>query len=208
MTISLEHIGKRFNFEWIFRHVTYEFASGNRYALLGPNGSGKSTLLQIISGSLTHSEGLLVYQDNQKDIPSDRVFSHCSFSAPYLELIEEYTCREFLQFHNKFKPFLRGRSIDEIIKTVHLERAADKQIRYFSSGMKQRLKLAQAIFADCNLVMLDEPCTNLDQEGIQLYQSLVDTFIGDRLLIVSSNDPNEYKMCLHHLQMADYKLAY
>lgn len=208
MTISLDHIGKRFNFEWIFRHISYEFASGNRYALLGPNGSGKSTLLQIISGSLTHSEGTLAYQDKQTEIPSDRIFSLCSFCAPYLELIEEYTCREFLQFHNKFKPFIPGRSTDEIIETVQLERAADKQIRYFSSGMKQRLKLAQAIFADCNLVLLDEPCTNLDLEGVQLYQNLVDTFIGDRLLIVSSNDPNEYKMCTHHLQLIDYKISY
>lgn len=206
MTISLDHIGKRFNFEWIFRRVNYTFASGSQYAILGPNGSGKSTLLQIISGSLTHSEGTVSYSNGHGTISSDEIFASCSFSAPYLELIEEFTCKEFLHFHTRFKPFIHQYSIEQVLHEVQLDHASDKQIRYFSSGMKQRLKLAQAIFADSELVLLDEPCTNLDQQGVELYKKLILEYIGNRLLIVSSNDPNEYEMCAQRIHMADFKM--
>lgn len=205
MTISLENTGKRYNYEWIFRGLTAEFTTGNAYAILGPNGSGKSTLLQIIAGALSHSSGKIKYSLGQKEIPIEDLFLHIALSAPYLELVEELTLTEFLGFHRKFKPFLPGLTIPEIIERTGLEKAAHKQIRHFSSGMKQRVKLAQAIFSDVPVVLLDEPCTNLDAEGVALYRRLVAGHCGGRLLIVSSNDEQEYRMCKERIQMTDYK---
>jgi len=149
---NLQHIvltdaGKRFNREWIYRHCSMELSVGKAYAITGPNGSGKSTLLQAIAGSMQLSEGSIVWNNQQtKDIDPEQVYQQLAIAAPYLELIEEMTAKEFLEFHAQFKPLIASVSIDEILSIIGLEKALGKQIRYFSSGMKQRVKLAQAIF--------------------------------------------------------------
>jgi ABC-type multidrug transport system ATPase subunit len=205
MTISLEHIGKRYNFEWIFRGVDFVFEAGNRYAILGPNGSGKSTLLQIIAGCLTHSEGKIRYSVESGNAKGDGMFRRLSLAAPYLELIEEFTLLEMLRFHERFKPFISGLSLNDIMAAVELEKSSNKQIRYYSSGMKQRAKLAQAIFSDTPLLLLDEPCTNLDEAGVKLYRHLIEQYTQKRLVIISSNDPQEYAGCNLELHISDYK---
>ena len=204
MQIILDNAGKRFSREWIFRNLNYEFTTGKSYAITGPNGSGKSTLLQIISASMLLNEGQANWI-NHKALEPDTVHFYISFAAPYLELIEEMTAKEFLYFHSKFKNFIEKFSSSEILERAGLGHAADKQIRYFSSGMKQRLKLAQAIFSDVPVVLLDEPCTNLDASGFDVYYDWINEFCKERLLIVSSNDVNEYKFCDEQLKIQNFK---
>lgn len=205
MKISLIDAGKRFNRDWIFRHFTYTFEAGQSYAITGPNGSGKSTLLQALSASMYINEGTINYQLQSKELPNEDVYRQVSICAPYLEVIEEMTLTEFLNFHQGFKPFLAGVTTDSIINAIGLEKAVNKQIRYYSSGMKQRVKLAQCIFSDTSIVLLDEPCTNLDITGIELYHSLINTYCKNRLVVVSSNDEVEYQFCKQKVNMGDYK---
>lgn len=205
MVVSLSDIGKRFNRDWIFRHVNYTFSSGNSYAITGPNGSGKSTLLQAIAGSLHLSEGKLAYNSEPTAIEPEKFYQYISIAAPYLELIEEMTGREFLHFHQQFKSLLSSITVEEILTEIGLENAMDKQVRYFSSGMKQRLKLAQAVFSDTPVLLLDEPCTNLDKPGYELYHSLIDKYCLNKLIIVSSNDAMEMDFCKERLNIVDYK---
>jgi ABC-2 type transport system ATP-binding protein len=207
MKIILEQAGKRFNYDWIFRRVTATFNEGERYAILGPNGSGKSTLLQVISGHIHHNEGSVSYSTPEKLLAPDQFFRYCAIAAPYLELVEEFTLAEALQFHLQFKHFIPAVKPKDAIAIVGLEKSMHKQIRYFSSGMKQRLKLALAIFSDVPVLLLDEPCTNLDAAGTQLYQQLINEYAGNRMIIVSSNDEQEYFMCPHHISIQDYKNA-
>lgn len=205
MTISLTNTGKRFNREWVFRHINHTFLPGIHYAITGPNGSGKSTLLQVIGGAVSSSEGKLSYSLRNAVMQPEAVFREMSIAAPYLELIEEMTLLEFLRFHHQFKPLRKELDLHTAIATVGLERATNKQIRFFSSGMKQRVKLAQAIFSDTALLLLDEPCTNLDAEGISLYQQLIKQYGNERLIIVSSNDKVEYEFCQEQIDMRDFK---
>lgn len=205
MNIILKDIGKRFNTEWIFRGVNYQFKEGKKYAITGPNGSGKSTLLQIISGASTHNQGSINYFDNQKAILPENIYSKISLAAPYIELVEEMTLSEFLFFHGKMKGWIDNFNTDKIIKAIHLENAVHKQIRYFSSGMKQRVKLGQAIFSNTPVILLDEPLTNLDEGGIALYHSLINGYCNGRTVIVSSNDKNEYSFSDQILNIQDYK---
>ncbi|THU41355.1 ATP-binding cassette domain-containing protein [Niastella caeni] len=207
MKISLINAGKRFNRDWIFRNIHQEFISGLAYAITGPNGSGKSTLLQVIGGAMMMSEGEAKYEagSRKSEIHIDQAFRYISIAAPYLELIEEMTLLEFLQFHGQFKPFLSSLKIQDIISAIGLKSAANKQIRFYSSGMKQRVKLAQAIFSDVPCVLLDEPCTNLDAAGIELYHQLIRDHCNNRLVIVSSNDEQEYKFCTEVISILDYK---
>ncbi|MEO7922743.1 MAG: ATP-binding cassette domain-containing protein [Chitinophagaceae bacterium] len=219
MTISLSDAGKRFNRDWIFRHFNYQFEAGQSYAITGPNGSGKSTLLQVLSGAMMINEGNMEFGVGKletgdvsresvvgkKTIPVEAIYQYVSIAAPYLEVVEEMTVKEFFDFHQGFKPFLPGISTDSIIASIGLEKAVNKQIRFYSSGMKQRVKLAQCIFSDTAIVLLDEPCTNLDSEGIELYHRLIHDHCSDRLVVVSSNDKVEYSFCAKSINIIDYK---
>jgi ABC-type multidrug transport system ATPase subunit len=199
--ISLIGAGKRFNKDWIFRSLDYQFEMGQQYALIGNNGSGKSTLLQTISGYTTLSKGTLDWSP----FTNNNIFEQLSFAAPYLELVEEFTTLEQFEFQSKFKVMTPHLTIDKIIDRIGLKDALNKQIRYFSSGMKQRLKLALAIFTDVPILLLDEPCSNLDKEGYTLYQDLIKQYAMHKLIIVGSNDPEEYRFCTKHINLMDYK---
>jgi len=204
--IVLTNAGKRFNREWIYRHCDYELVVGRAYAITGPNGSGKSTLLQAIAGSMQLSDGTIVWNDKQeKNIDGELIYKQLAIAAPYLELIEEMTAKEFLEFHTQFKPLIGTVTIEEILSIIGLEKAVGKQIRYFSSGMKQRVKLAQAIFSDVPLLLLDEPCTNLDATGYALYHSLIKNYCMHKLIVVSSNDEQEFNFCDQVVKIMDYK---
>jgi len=205
MTIQLTDAGKRFNRDWIFRHVTYNFYGGKSYAITGPNGSGKSTLLQAIAGSMNMSEGICESLIVDRKLEDGEIYKYIAIVAPYLEVIEEMSAKEFLLFHASFKPLLSSVTIDEVIKIIGLEKAADKQIRYYSSGMKQRVKLAQAIFSDAPVLLLDEPCTNLDKTGYDLYHQLINNYCSNKLIIVSSNDEKEMDFCEEKISIMDYK---
>jgi ABC-type multidrug transport system ATPase subunit len=205
MQIQLEQTGKKYNREWIFRGLSHTFIAGKKYAITGPNGSGKSTLLQTIAGSTTLSEGSIQYSLAGKEVAPENAYQQLSICAPYLTLIEEMTALEFLAFHESFKFFMPGITPHSILETIGLTAAANKQIRYYSSGMKQRIKLAQAIFSDVPVLFLDEPCTNLDETGYTLYQSLINDYATNKLIIVSSNDKAEYNFCEEVIDIKKYK---
>jgi ABC-type multidrug transport system ATPase subunit len=204
MNISLNNVGRRFNKEWIFRNLSTEFKSGNSYAILGPNGSGKSTLLSVLTGSLSPSEGEISFSDT-KEIPVENIYKYISLAAPYLELVETFTLKESIDFHFKFKNFALGIDAKKLITILGLEKAANKQIKYFSSGMKQRTKLALACCTDTPILFLDEPTSNLDVQGISWYRELIENFGKDRLMIIGSNQSQEYDFCTNQIQISDYK---
>ena len=205
MKISLNNLGKRYNSEWIFRNLNFQFDITKHYAITGPNGSGKSTLLQIIGASTIYNEGEISYKESGKNVEPEKIFKKVSFAAPYLDLVEEMSLTEFFTFHKKMKGWISSLNTEEIISVISLKKSSHKQLRYFSSGMKQRVKLAQAIFSNVPAILLDEPLTNLDDEGILLYHSLIKNYCSNRLVIVSSNDKNEYSFCEETINMLNYK---
>jgi len=202
MQISLAEACKRFNKEWIFKNLSFQFEAGKHYALVGNNGSGKSTLLQIIAGFSGLTKGSIDWNP----FDANNIYMQISFAAPYLELVEEFTALEQFEFQAQFKPIQKELSNEKILALIGLKNAAHKQIRYYSSGMKQRLKLALAIFSDCPILLLDEPCSNLDKEGYALYDALIKDFAMHKLIIVGSNDPAEYHFCKAQVNLMDYKL--
>ena len=203
--LSLRNIGRRFNRDWIFKGVDYDFSSGKTYAILGPNGSGKSTLLQVLNGSLSPSVGTISFFCDEKPVEIESVYQHLSLAAPYLELIEEFTLSEVIDFHFKFKTCKPGMDKDAIIDLLGMQAGKNKLVRYFSSGMKQRLKLALAFCSDTPMLMLDEPTSNLDSQGVDWYLSLVQKFAEGRLTIICSNQEHEYSFCDERLSITDYK---
>ena len=206
MEIILEHISKRFQKHWIFKDINYSFITPNTYALLGPNGCGKSTLLRILAGMQNASQGKIHYIDNNVvKTPINEIYKSLSFTAPGQEIIEELTLREFLSFHFSFKKIMPELNIEKIIELIGLGSNSEKPIADYSSGMKQRVKLAQAIFSDTELLFLDEPCTNLDQKGVEQYKQWIEEYGKNRLVIIASNDIREYYFCTHQIVIEDYK---
>lgn len=205
MKIQSSSLGKRFRWEWIFRDMELSVGSGEAWAIYGPNGSGKSTLLKVLSGYLTPSEGKIAYEAGEQKLHRNDVFRHLAYAAPYTELIEEFTLTEMVNFHFTFKKPVAQLQRPEIIDRIALRGAGSKQIRHFSSGMKQRVKLALAIMTDAELLVLDEPGTNLDVATHDWYIDLLEQFKGNRTMIVASNEERDFRWCTHKLSIADYK---
>ncbi|QJD78768.1 ABC transporter ATP-binding protein [Spirosoma rhododendri] len=205
MQIKAEQLGKKYRREWIVRRVDLTLTAGTSYTFVGPNGSGKSTLLQLLAGNLPTTEGTLSYSLNGRVLEADNWFRQISIAAPYLELVEELTLDELLVFHQTFKPFKAGLTPSQIADRLWLTNARHKEIKYFSSGMKQRVKLGLAFFSDVPVVILDEPTANLDRQGADWYQEQVRLLGANQLLLIGSNQPDEYDFCPNVLDVSQWK---
>lgn len=206
VSIELEKTGRRFNKEWIYRNVTIQFKTTDRTAIVGGNGSGKSTFLQMLSGFLMPSEGKIHYRIQNQTIDGSAIFRHVSVCSPFLELYEDYTVQEHFRFHARLQHMRHGLNENRFVELLQLNNIRNKPLRNYSSGMRQRVKLALAILSDTPILMLDEPCTNLDRNAIQWYQQLLTTHAEDRLLLVSSNrNEDEMFLCKSTFNVEDYK---
>ena len=183
MQIELQNIGKKFGGKFIFRQLNRTFQSGEHVGIVGQNGSGKSTLVQIISGDLSASEGVVIYEG----IPSDQIWKQVSICSPAMGLYEDFTLLEHLQFTHGLKPFESSYSVKEIPEILQLEKHANKALKYFSSGMKQRVKLGTALLSDVSCVFLDEPCAHLDKEAEKWFSEFVISSKKNKTIIVASN---------------------
>lgn len=205
MKIFTQNLGKKFSNEWIFRNLNETFQSGETYTFVGANGSGKSTLLQVLSGYMPYSEGFIHYEINEKKVEIDNFYKHLIMAAPYLELIEDFTLTELLAFHIKFKPLKSDFSVPDFFDFIELPKSKNKEIKFFSSGMKQRVKLGLAFLSNCEILMLDEPTSNLDAQATNWYLRNVQEYSKNRLLFICSNQPSEYEFCKNILNIQDYK---
>lgn len=205
-TLKATDVGKRYHRDWIFRHVEATFEVGRSYAIFGPNGSGKSTLLKALSGYLTLTEGSISYSDAEgKAILPERWFTQLSYVAPYIDLLEEFTVNELIDFHFRFQPIQPGLDRPQLIDRLGFHKHQHKLVRDLSSGMRQRLKLITSLAADTPVVLLDEPATNLDAEGVAWYHALIRDYGTHRLLLVASNRADEYDFCEERLNVEAWK---
>lgn len=205
MIITTSNLGKRFNREWIFKGLSAEFSSGNVYAIVGPNGSGKSTLMRVIWGQEPQSEGSILYSINGSNLDTDHVFHHLTIAAPYMELIEDFTLIELVDFHFKFKKPIDDLDRFSIVRKLDLEESVNKPIRQFSSGMKQRLKLGLAFFSDHDALFLDEPTTNLDDGAIQWYFHNLYEIQPKRLIFIATNQSSDLPKSAIPLNLSSLK---
>ena len=204
-TIQVQNASKRFHHEWIFKNLNLDLSAGDTIAITGGNGSGKSTLLKCLSGAIPLTSGAIQYQSGTTQIVEEQWFRSLALATPYLELPEEFTLSEVLSFHFQFKNPLQQRSNAEILEVLGLEKHKSKTLSQFSSGMKQRVKLALAIFSEVPFLLLDEPTTNLDKQGVTWYLDLIQQFTPNRIVMICSNDPREYDFCEKKIAMEDFK---
>ena len=208
MKILCKGLGRHYNFRWVFRHLDFEFSAGTAYAVIGPNGSGKSTLAQLVASSLSPSEGSIDYHLNGAILKDDRIYRYLGIAAPYIEMIEEFSVRELIKFHTRFKHLIDGVDTDDMIEHMGLSEFYDHPVNQLSSGMKQRIRLFLAMCTQVPLVLLDEPFTNLDKEGISWFTELAGRYKKDRLLIICSNRREEYEpFCEEVLDLSGFGIG-
>ena len=188
MFIQAENLGKRFKRNWVFRNLNFNVEPGSCLVLLGNNGSGKSTLAQLLLGYSSANEGSISFSIGNNSIPRENLALKSSFCAPYSELYEQLTLKECLTYHLQFRELSNRLSPESLIELAYLNGEENKQIQHFSSGMKQRLKLALSICTVSDLLILDEPCSNLDKQAIAWYRDLLGKFRNNRTLVIATND--------------------
>lgn len=203
MRIVAQNLGKRFNREWVFKNFNFTSEEGKQYVILGPNGSGKSTLLQILTGIMPASSGTIDYQSANAEVAPAEIYRHISICAPYQDLIEEFTLNEMICFHFKFKKCSIPHN--EFLDRIELKNNSEKFVGSFSSGMKQRLKVGLALYSTCDLLFLDEPCTNMDNRSIEWYQSQLKQVPSTTTVFIASNQSHEYPNTAEQIDILAFK---
>ena len=202
MWVKAQDLVHKFGRQIVVNKLSFHLPSGSRTAIVGGNGSGKSTLLKLLIGALRAHSGNLELGVQSKVFSSEELPFKVSFTGPYVELIEELSLRELVHYHAKFRPFQQNLQPIDVIEIIGLDAAKDKRLQHFSSGMKQRVKLALCLLSESEMVLLDEPVSNLDQNGINWFQKLLQTQLGNRTLVVGSNHiSSEIFYCTEHIEM-------
>jgi ABC-type multidrug transport system ATPase subunit len=206
MKIVLDQVGKRFGRDWVLRRLNYQFESGTAYALQGPNGSGKSTLIRLLCGHLTPSRGTVRFSDDAgREIPVSVIYRECTLAGPYIDLIEEFTLEEAIDFHFRFKTLQPELERSELPELFELAGARRRYLSEFSSGMRRRLQLGLAICSQSPILLLDEPTVTLDAAGVAWFLGLAERFRRNRLVVVASNVASDFAFCEQALDVRDFK---
>jgi len=206
MQIEAHNLGKRYNREWIFKALSHQFEVNSTTGIIGSNGSGKSTLIKILSAAELPSKGEIIYLENGRKINHAEIYKYLSFAAPYMHLPEQLNAAEIYRFHDTFKNFQHQLTEKEFLDLIYLSDTKEKVIKNFSSGMIQRLKLGLAICSESALLILDEPCSNLDKNGVELYWQLLKEYGENRIILIGSNEQADELINVHSfINLLDYK---
>lgn len=202
-----ENIEKKFINRLIFRNVNFSLKTGSSLAVTGRNGSGKSTLVKILANLIKETSGKLIFRINSEDVKKEKYYKHTGFVAPYLNLYDELTAYENLEFFYKLK-VNNGKSeelVNNLLEKVNLYKRRNDQVKSFSSGMKQRLKYAFAIINQPELLILDEPRSNLDSEGVRLAVGIAEEQKERGILIIATNDKIDTELCNSLINIEEFK---
>jgi heme exporter protein A len=191
--IEVENLGKRFGERVVFSKINFTLKSGNSLAVVGPNGSGKSTLLKIMLSLLVPTKGKVTYFQDEKKLDDSKIRSLVSFVSPYLNLYDHLTAEENLKFFSTVAGGnISGKNINNLLESVGLEGRGMDFVYEYSSGMKQRLKYAVALLKNPKYLFLDEPTSNLDEDGKKIVVDLLEQYRTESIIVIATNEKEEY----------------
>lgn len=201
-------ISKRYSGKVIFNNVSIDLYGNSSLVITGKNGSGKSTLLKVISHLIRPDKGKIRLEINSCVIAVEKFYSHIGLFAPYLNLYDELTASENLDFFYDLKVETKSEKKDKIkslLEKVGLYNRKDDLVRNYSSGMRQRLKLAYSVMNSPALLLMDEPRTNLDEQGISVVYELAEEQKKRGILILATNEKEDTELCSSRLCIEDFK---
>ena len=203
-TYSVEaiKINKTFGRRLVFNDINFRLDNPGIFGIAGPNGSGKSTLVKIIAGLLSSTKGKITHKNSEKEIIPEKLHNHIGFVSPYLVLYEEFSAWENLNYLSK----IRGITFDkdyakELLERFLLYNRRNDLVKTYSSGMKQRIKFIFALIHHPELLIFDEPTSNLDDEGRELVYNIINDKSKENILIIASNDKSDLDLCTEVLDL-------
>ena len=206
--IKCENLSKSYSGRTIFKNLSFNISTSQSLTVTGSNGSGKSTLIKVIANLIHSSKGNISVKSDNMDVPRDKWFEKTGLLSPYLNLYDELTGFENLDFFYRLKAKdgsdSHGR-IDHVLHKVNLYEKRNEQLKNYSSGMKQKLKLAFAVLHEPEILLLDEPRSNLDKAGIDMIYEVSAEQKEKGILIIATNDEDDKELCDNILSIEDYK---
>ena len=194
MKLIVEKISKNFGEKKILRDISFELGPGSSAAIVGPNGSGKTTLVRIICGLIRPSTGEVKYIKDNEQILAQDIYKSIGLVGPYLELYEELTASENIMFFARMKRVPNAaEKISILMERLNLSGREDDQVKTYSSGMRQRLKYVFALIDDPKILILDEPKSNLDMDGIDRVYDIMNEQKKDNILLLATNDQSDLR---------------
>jgi len=201
IALTASGVAKEFNSRKIFENISFSLSSPSSLAITGKNGAGKSTLSKILAGLIGSTKGSLTYKLNEKQVGIEEFKHSIGFVSPYLNLYDEFTALENLQILSRIRAITQQNEVrmKELLNLVNLWKRRDDLVGTFSSGMKQRLKYVFALLHNPIVLILDEPTSNLDEEGIEFVQRIMKQQKEEGVLIVATNDKEEADRCAQEI---------
>ena len=205
-TVEAVSLNKIFGRRLIFNNINFKFESNGIFGISGPNGSGKSTLIKIIAGITSPSSGMIIHNSNEETVIPEKLHNHIGFVSPYLVLYDEFSAWENLNYFAEIRnvPFDSAK-VNYLLERFLLLNRKDDFVKTYSSGMKQRLKFIFALMHSPQLLLLDEPTSNLDTEGKEKVYSLLRNEAESTIIIIASNEESDLEFCSNLIQLEKFK---
>lgn len=205
-SLEVNNLTKFFGRRLIFNNLNFKFDGKGIFGISGPNGSGKSTLVKILAGIIGANKGKIKHSLNGQEIVDEKLHNHIGFVSPYLVLYEEFSAEENLMLFAKIRGVHYDKKrIDNLFEKFLLYKRKDDFVKTYSSGMKQRLKFIFALMHAPQLIILDEPTSNLDDEGKNSVYELIKEEARNNIVIIASNEKNDLELCNEIILLENYK---
>jgi heme exporter protein A len=207
-SVEAVSLNKVFGRRLIFNNINFKFENNGIFGISGPNGSGKSTLIKIIAGITSPSSGKVIHNSNTIAVIPEKLHNHIGFVSPYLVLYDEFSAWENLNYFSEIRnvPF-DSEKVTFLLDRFLLLNRKDDFVKIYSSGMKQRLKFIFALMHSPQLLLLDEPTSNLDAEGKDKVYSILKKEADLSIIIIASNEESDLEICSSCIHLEQYKIA-
>ena len=211
--IRIENVTKKFGSYAALDGISLSFEKGKIHGMIGRNGSGKTVLFKCICGFLRVDDGAVFVDGKQigKEIEAPESIGAIIETPGFLP---GYSARQNLQFLAGIRRKIGKKEIDEAIRKVGLDPEAKKHVGKYSLGMRQRLGLAQALMEHPDILLLDEPLSGLDNDGVQeMYQILLKQREAGKLIVVASHSSEDIRVLCDEIfhfdkgKMIDHQIA-
>ena len=206
-SLSADSINKTFGRRLIFKNISFKLNLSTIFGISGPNGSGKSTLVKIVANIISPSAGRIIHNLNGSEIKPEKLHNHIGLVSPYLVLYDEFTAYENLIYFSEIRGISFNKErVDRLLNKFLLFNRRNDLVKTYSSGMKQRLKFIFALMHSPQLIILDEPTSNIDDEGKEVVYELVKEEGNKNIVIIASNEKSDLSLCSEIIDLNDYKV--
>jgi heme exporter protein A len=205
-SVEANELNKTFGRRLIFNGINFKYDESGVFGISGPNGSGKSTLVKIIAGLISPTKGRIIHKNSEDEIIPEKLHNHIGFVSPYLVLYEEFTAWENLNIFSKIREINLDKDYaKDLLNRFLLYNRRDDLVKTYSSGMKQRMKFIFALIHNPELLVFDEPTSNLDDEGKNSVYEIIEDKSKESIIIIASNDKADLDLCPEILDLKTFK---